>query len=238
MRRGKTSKKPAFSLSLPQFLRQGRMIGCKGLFLGFVMVALAMPAHAGEASPELQARLDKCMRPQTVAAVTAAIDVCTALLAEKNWGDAKLAGIYASRANAYDYTGDRQKALDDYAKAIELDATNADIFYNRGYCYMSARDYSHAKADFEKAIQLDPKYWAAHFNRGIIAEEEGDFSKALDSFDHTIALNPTMALAYFHRAIAYGRLGQNDKMVADIGTAVRLDPALKKQIHIEAKPAN
>ena len=214
------------------------MIGCKGYFFVFVMVALAMPAYADEISPELQAHLDKCMKPQTEAAVTAAIDACTELLAEKNWDNTKLADFYASRANAYDYTGNRQKALDDYAKAIELDANQADIFYNRGYCYMSAGDNPHAKADFEKTIQLDPKFWEAYFNRGIIAEEEGDFSKALDSFDHTVALNPTMALAYFHRAIAYGKLEQKDKIVSDLGTAVRLDPTLKRQIHLESSPAN
>jgi len=42
---------------------------------------------------------------------------------------------YTSRGAAYDYLGERQRAIEDYDKAIRLDPRLAIAYFNRGVAY-------------------------------------------------------------------------------------------------------
>ncbi len=68
-----------------------------------------------------------------------------------------------NRANAYSGLGERQKALADYDKAIELDPGAALAYFNRGDEYRLLGDHERAIEDFETAVSLaqDPQVEAA-----------------------------------------------------------------------------
>jgi tetratricopeptide (TPR) repeat protein len=67
------------------------------------------------------------------------------------------ATAYQNRAFAYELTGDIDKAIADYSKAIVLAPSNASAYVNRGRAYASKGDQIHAAEDDTKAHELIAK---------------------------------------------------------------------------------
>lgn len=67
-------------------------------------------------------------------------------------------------------TGEYEKAIDLYNKAIELEAKDIEhletVYYNRGMAYYNLGDYQKAIGDYSIAIQIAPsaKYYTARAN--------------------------------------------------------------------------
>jgi tetratricopeptide (TPR) repeat protein len=61
---------------------------------------------------------------------------------------------YRNRAAAYELTGDIDREIADYTKAIELAPDNAATYENRGRAYARKGDYSRSVADMMKAGEL------------------------------------------------------------------------------------
>lgn len=76
--------------------------------------------------------------------------------------------IIVNLANVKDETGDYDKAIYYYTKAIESDSTNPLIYNNRGYSYFHKKDYENALADYNQALLLSPKFKIAQDNRKVL----------------------------------------------------------------------
>ena len=74
--------------------------------------------------------------------------------------------------------GDRERAISDYTKAIELDPNNASAYYNRGLAYYKKGDFYPAIADFTKAIARNPDHAKAYYSRGLAYSKKGDRVRA------------------------------------------------------------
>ena len=68
-------------------------------------------------------------------------------------------------------SGEYEKAIEDYNKAIELDPNLAGVYYNRGNAYFYLKQYEKAIEDFDKAIELNPNNAYAYNNRGLAREK-------------------------------------------------------------------
>ena len=69
----------------------------------------------------------------------------------------------------YDYeTGNCQKAIEDYTKALSINPHYAQVYNNRAYTNMRLRNYQDALTDLDTAIALKPDYVHALMNRGDI----------------------------------------------------------------------
>ena len=68
----------------------------------------------------------------------------------------------------------RERSIEDYDRAIELDPNVAAAYYNRGHSYSDLGQYQRAIEDFDKAIELDPNYAEArtHRERALRALDE------------------------------------------------------------------
>ena len=150
-----------------------------------ISIVIANVATAAEHDPQKDAKFNACFRPADMAAVKAAISVCTDLMTDPSLDKLELGRIYAARGNAYDVTHNPTSAIADLNKAIELNSGEADIYYNRGVYYARQNDTMHAKGDFEKTILLDSTYWPAYFNLGEIYLQDtsiGIFSLVSENF--------------------------------------------------------
>ena len=116
------------------------------------------------------------------------IQECSAAIDSKLFQGVQLAGLHVNRANAYDANGDKDSALKDYNRAVELGPDNAGIYYNRGVLFVSQKDYDSALKDYDTAIRLNPAYVAALYNRGRIFESRNDFARAQADFSEAIRL--------------------------------------------------
>jgi tetratricopeptide (TPR) repeat protein len=54
--------------------------------------------------------------------------------------------------------GDKQGAIDDYNRAIEINPKNASAFYNRGAIESELGDRQASASDYDRSVLLNPQY--------------------------------------------------------------------------------
>jgi len=129
---------------------------------------------------------------------------------------------YVSRGKAFAFLGNRDRALTDLNKALELDSKLSEAYLVRGTVYFM-NDNAAALNDISKAIELDPKSIRAYFSRAFIKQFIKDYDGAVEDLTKAIELDPENVLLYHLRATTYRLLGKSDLATADDKIAARLE---------------
>ena len=118
----------------------------------------------------------------------------------------------------------KNKAIQDYGKAIELSPNYATAYINRGNAYENLKQYTRAIKDYNKAIELEPdNTWAYNF-RGDAHKAVKQYTKAIQDYSKIIELSTASAPDYNQRADTYAELGQYAKAIRDYDKAIALSP--------------
>ena len=91
--------------------------------------------------------------------------------------------LYYWRGSIYYAQNNKQQAIVDLNKSIELDAKNSKAYVLRGNSKADLEDKDGALADYNKAIELDPKDSSAYSMRACVKLELGDFDGANEDLD-------------------------------------------------------
>lgn len=162
--------------------------------------------------------------------------------------------VYFDRASAYFHKGALDKAIEDFTKVLSINPSLALAYYNRGQFHLIRKEYDKAIPDFSKANDLESEwpYSNPMMTRFFLAEtvkdtwlglppkymlgqahyEKGDYDKAILTFDEAIKKDPSSKMsvyAYYFRGMSYlkvkGKDGSEAKGMADLGMAIKIDPA-------------
>ena len=97
--------------------------------------------------------------------------------------------------------------------------------------FSSQGRYAEAVREIDKAIELRPDTAAYHNHRAMAISmpaydtmDTAAFEAARESLTEAIRLDPTNAEPYFNRSILHGLLDDLAAELADLNTALRLDP--------------
>lgn len=123
-------------------------------------------------------------------------------------------------------TGETDKAIFEFTKAIEINPRFAKAYYNRGSVYALSNDSTKAIADLTMAVKIKPTLADAFNRRGSVYFKLGEREKAIRDFTRAIRINPEHASAYASRGCAYASKHENEKAIADCTKAIELDPKL------------
>lgn len=105
--------------------------------------------------------------------------------------DPKNAQAWIALGNDYFDTKQRQKAVDAYARALELRPNDPDVLTDQGVMYRELGQPEKAVANFQKASQLDPRHVQSVYNLGVVyAFDLKDREKALAAWRRVIAIDP------------------------------------------------
>lgn len=104
---------------------------------------------------------------------------CSDVLAGSSESD--YASYYKKAQKEYE-SGNKQSALDDLNKAINLNPNDANVYNDRGLLKDELGDKQGALDDLNKAISLNPKLALAYFTRGYLKNDLRDKQGALDDF--------------------------------------------------------
>ncbi|MBI2413897.1 MAG: tetratricopeptide repeat protein [Deltaproteobacteria bacterium] len=127
---------------------------------------------------------------------------------------------------AYKDSGELDKAVASYEKAIEIDPNYADAYGNRGVAYLKLGRMNDALEDLSTAIRLNPESAELHGNRGVAFITTGEYEKAIGDLSESIRLSPsTAAKGYFNRGISYKALGMNAEAVSDFTRTIEAEPS-------------
>jgi len=116
-----------------------------------------------------------------------------------------------SLGNVYLKKGMKQKALEEYARALELEECVPSAHLNRGIIYFGENDFAKARKEFVLEYSSCQQSAQAHNNLSVLDRLSGDFQSALAHADKAISLSPQYLEAYINKILALRRLGKNQK---------------------------
>jgi tetratricopeptide (TPR) repeat protein len=192
-------------------------------------ISLSGTARAGLNEAEL------CQAHISVGAWNAAVVSCTNAIDSGQYNGAALALLHATRADALVQQADTNEALDDYAKAIELNPSAAAPYFARGGVFLRQGHSAKAAADFRAAIRLRPQNLYAHFGLGSALAQAKDWRGAVTALTDTIALRKDFGVAYRLRAEAFAALGDAKAAESDRAMAKKLGVAEIKRNPLPVK---
>jgi tetratricopeptide (TPR) repeat protein len=134
------------------------------------------------------------------------------------------ARAYHSRGVARSATGDLDRAIDDFSRAIRIVPRFAPAYINRGNAYQAKGEFDLAIGDYTRAIALEPGSALAYNNRGLAKRGRGDLEAALADFDKAIEVSPDLAEAYNNRGAARYAGGDVTAAMKDFDAAIRINP--------------
>src|SRR5262249_12466409 len=126
-------------------------------------------------------------------------------------------------------SGQRERAVAEIKRALELDplslVTNAVL----GYAYIYQGRVEEGAARLRKALEMDGSFYFARYNLGVALELQGMFPEALAEYQKAISLSddplPLVLLGHL-----YGQLGRKDEAL----TIARRLADLEKQKWVPA----
>jgi tetratricopeptide (TPR) repeat protein len=122
-----------------------------------------------------------------------------------------------SLGNVYLKKGLKQKALDEYSRALELEDCIPSAHLNRGIVYFGEYDFEKARREFELELSACGRSPQAHNNLSVLDRLAGNFPSALDHARQATRESPQFLEAYINEILALGRMGESARafQVAD-----------------------
>jgi len=119
---------------------------------------------------------------------------------------------------------DPARAIELYARVIQLRPNDAMAHYKRGNVFKDCGQLEAALASYDRAVALDPAYAEAFCNRGTVLERLNLLDAALDSYDQAVSLNVADAFAHYNRGNLLRRLARSAEALANYGHAIAAKP--------------
>ena len=131
--------------------------------------------------------------------------------------------IYQAGVSYYE-SGDYEKAIEAYKRAIQLDPASMNFYYHLGMAFSSLGRFKEAIQAYNSAIRLGPEYAAAYYNLGHAYSNLKQYEKAIRAFQRAIQYEPDHVEAYFALGNAYVDSGKEEKAIDTFEAAIRRKP--------------
>ena len=153
-------------------------------------LAQGAPAPAPGLSPEWS----QCRGGPGISA-DAQMAGCAAIIESGRETGQSLAEALQIRCQILSERGERDAAIRDCDRAIELEPDYADAYFRRATAYLNKGDNDHAVADYTRAMQLKPDSTGALTLRGMAYAHKGDYDRAIEDYTRALQLNPGFGMA-------------------------------------------
>jgi lipoprotein NlpI len=172
------------------------------LILAFALVPPCICAsQAAGPSPQELAQAIEAKRTS----LTAEVDRLTADIDSGRLKGKELAETFRRRGIAFSRLSQSERAVEDFAKAIELDPLNPEYYEDRAITYLKLRDFARAQTDLAMALGLDSKRPTAHREEGRLASYRDEYARAARSFASAMnnddGIGAVYAAIWFHIAV-------------------------------------
>ncbi|GAB4207714.1 MAG: hypothetical protein Fur006_65860 [Coleofasciculaceae cyanobacterium] len=127
---------------------------------------------------------------------------------------------YNNRGLIYFQSGQREKALADYNRALQLNPDLDSAYNNRANYYASRGQLAEALTDYEMAIDLNPGNTRTWINQAITFRELGLYDLALENLDMALMLGGLEEHIYAERGRTYHLRGDWNCALADYQRAL------------------
>ncbi len=125
-------------------------------------------------------------------------------------------GAYAS--------GDRERALRELARAIEINPQLTTAHMAMGDIYRTERNYDSAERSYRRAAELEPGNFEAQYHHGLMLHLLERVSEAIGAYLRALNVRPEDFQANLNIATAYFQLGEYEQSLPFAQRATRLRP--------------
>jgi tetratricopeptide (TPR) repeat protein len=138
--------------------------------------------------------------------------------------DRLLPKVHALLAEALSKLGERERALAEVKRAVELAPEAANVRASYAAVLATLQRFEDAVRECDRAIELDPACWKAHANRASSLNNLRRYEDALPNAQRAIELRPESAHAHYVHGFARMGLGQPSEALEAYGRALGIDP--------------
>lgn len=96
--------------------------------------------------------------------------------------------FYNILGTAYDYKGDKEKALTTYDEALVKFPASFKLYFEKAGVYLNHKDYPEAVKNYQKAISLNFMHFGSHYNLGRIYAANGYTTQAALCFQTALLM--------------------------------------------------
>jgi tetratricopeptide (TPR) repeat protein len=164
--------------------------------------------------------------PDGVQLMATYIDVreLRAFLAEPFRLIAKLTSFddFFNAGNDFFKSGEIDKAIDAYTKAINLKPDQSDAWRCRASAYIRKRLFEKAIEDCNQAISVNKSNAKAYNERAVCHGAKGDLQAALVDYNEAVRLSPGDPMFWAGRAWTFNSLKEYTRAISDSSEAIRL----------------
>jgi tetratricopeptide (TPR) repeat protein len=129
---------------------------------------------------------------------------------------------YNNRGLSLDEMGQRDRANEDFNRAITLDPRNYFAYNNLGVLYGKNGQYEKSIEYFLKAIAINPNHADSYCNLGLSHFYMNQYEVALENYNKAIRLKQDFDMAYLDRGNLYFTIGNKGLAMADYQKACGL----------------
>jgi tetratricopeptide (TPR) repeat protein len=129
-----------------------------------------------------------------------------------------------SLGNVYLKKGMKEKALEEYNKALQMADCIPKAHLNRGVIFFSNSDFEGAEKEFNLELEKCHVSAEAHNNLSVIKRLKGNNLEAAKQAEDAISIMPQYLEAYINRIIALRNLGQDSAAFSVVETLTQMFP--------------
>ena len=122
-------------------------------------------------------------------------------------------------------SGEIERSIEEFKKAIELVPTYAKSYYNLGIAFLNIGRYDEAIDNLSTSIHYDSKSYESYVALGSAYQKVGKHSEAIDEFEKALKLNEDANLRHA-TGISYRNAGKYDEALEEFKKAITLNPDL------------
>ena len=124
----------------------------------------------------------------------------------------------------YMHTGEIQKAMEHFKKALAVRPTYLNALVNVGVLLQRQGSLKEAKMYFSQSLKNRPDYAPAHYNLGRVLEVEGNIDQAEYHYREAVKFRPDYHQAYNNLGVLMARRGRFPEAVKHFQKVLKIQP--------------
>jgi tetratricopeptide (TPR) repeat protein len=134
------------------------------------------------------------------------------------------AAVFDDRAEVRRCLGDREEALQDCDRAIELNPKFINAYFRRGLIHTELGNLELALGDYSTTLDLDPDHVDAYIQRSWTYFRQKDYPRTKRDCKAARAIDKSCFWAYYLGGVVYSLAGLRHNAIKNFSRAVELSP--------------
>ena len=153
---------------------------------------------------------------------SAALDLARRNCARSLMLEPALVEGHLAQALVLEQTGDEGGALEEIARALQLDLSNTNALAWQGQIYGRLNRWADAENSFKRVLQERPNHWVAYNEWGVVLNGMGKYQEAIEKFRTASLVAPGNSQAFGNLGGAYLQVGDFAQATEALGKSLAL----------------